>query len=277
MKTLKVPDPYLIREQSGGFESAGQRPESTERGLVPTQPSTVMIERELALNFDNPKNCVLQWLQAWPHFCLKFGLPVMVDFGKLKNHPTIVNRRKGFDWVIYEPRGISLDGVLSDLCRKQFPTKLDYRLEGFCSRRNGVISDAKSIDPPAKRTRLWLCQASNTPDRQFLGAKWSNLVERREVFMGPLQRATLEAIHFYVYKDHLDIKDRRAWTTRMLHAPVFKTNAKVSQDYIYRGLNATAFWNHSQFCLEADHFLHVGDDQGGPREVIEVDLAGYAL
>jgi len=272
-----MPDTYSVRSANVGFGSSDLRSELVGQKVVSERPSTVVIEKELPLDFNNPRNCVLQWLQAWPHFCMRFGLPIMVDFGRLNHHPTIMNRPTGFDWVIYEPCGISFEGTMISLCRKQFATKLDYRLQGYSSRRRGVLSDAKKVDPPVSKTRLWLCRASNTPDRQFLGAKWSDLVERREVFMSPLQRAMLEAMHYFIYKAHLDTKGGHSWTTRMLHAPVFKESARISETYVNRGLNATACLADSQLCFEADHFLNVGDDQGGPREVLEVNLAGYVL
>jgi hypothetical protein len=209
------------------------------------------------------------WVQEWSRVQHTLNFPDRINFDRLSKHAALVDRPKGFDWLIYEPAGFGLNMVVDAIRNSKvgFDVRIDERFEGFEPK-------APHISEPS----LWLCRASQTPDQEFLGLPRERVLATEKKFMGLQQRLILEAAYQTICGGHLDQYDGTSWTTRIPHEhPVFPIRTKVGSGFRNLMLTATAFWDkHTEaFCLEADQFFVTGEPYGGPREIIRLPIGEF--
>jgi hypothetical protein len=143
---------------------------------------------------------IAQWIDGCPVFCKEFGLPVEIDFALLASNPQITGRVRGFDALVYTPKGLTIGRTLA-ICRKQFPVWVepDSRLRQF------------SLEGSLAETGLVLCRPRVPVDNDWIWKSPDEMSVNASVrFLDIRERYMLEAFYFWLTKQlsgtgmHLD-------------------------------------------------------------------------
>jgi|GEM_PF-3086946 len=173
---------------------------------------------------------LFSWLDAWKKFCKEFKIKPELDFETAKERG--LTRPSGFDWIIYTPSGFTAREAIDKLCKPQFTVYESIPVEKY------------SLERQPNKARFILARPTIEPDREWLNTTADEMQAAPVPFLDCRERYILEAFHYWLTKNHLDIN---GWT----RCPRSRTP---------RGEVANARW------FEADEEFYAGWDDGDDRD-----------
>lgn len=138
---------------------------------------------------------IFAWLDDWKKFCGEFKLKIELDFDAIKEK--VLDRPKGFDWVIYMPSGITSRDAIDKLCKPQFKVWEEIPVEQY------------SLERQPDKPYVILCRANVEPDDVWRGKSADDMSETAIPFLDCRERYMLEAFYYWKKGKHLDIT---GWT-----------------------------------------------------------------